>query len=76
MVTVSDTVVLCFRLPLLPVMVKGNVPLELPTVTVIVEEPDVFTDSGLKLALAPPGNPLTLKLTVPLKPPDGVTVTV
>ena len=55
-----------------------NVPVGvvLLVVTVIVEEPDVVTDVGLKLALAPDGNPLALKLTVPVKPPDGVTVAV
>lgn len=45
-------------------------------VTVIVDEPDVVTDAGLKLALAPDGSPLALNVTVPVKPPDGVTVTV
>jgi hypothetical protein len=29
---------------------------------------------GLKLPVAPVGNPLTLKLTWPVKPPVGVTV--
>jgi hypothetical protein len=51
----------------------GVVPL---VVTVIVEEPDVVTDVGLKPALAPDGNPFAVRLTVPVKPPDGVTVTV
>ncbi len=40
-----------------------------------VEEPDVM-DEGLKLAFARRGSPLTLKLTVPLKPEPGVTLTV
>ena len=31
---------------------------------------------GLNVALAPVGSPLALKLTVPVKPPDGVTVAV
>ena len=55
-----------------------NVPVgvELLVATVIVEEPDVVTDAGLKLALAPAGNPLALKVTVPVKPPDGLTVAV
>ena len=30
---------------------------------------------GLKLPLAPLGSPLTLKVTWPLKPPVGLTVT-
>ena len=45
-------------------------------VTVKVEEPEPVTDAGLKLAVEPTPNPLTLKLTVPLNPPEGVTVMV
>ena len=76
--TTSVTVVVCVRVPLVPVIVKGNVPVGvvLLVVTVIVEEPDVVTDVGLKLAPAPAGNPLALKVTVPVNPPDGVTVMV
>ena len=66
----------CCKLPLVPVIVNVNVPVLLPAFTVIVELPDVFTDVGLKLAEAPPVNPLTLNVTVPAKAPDGVTVTV
>ena len=36
--------------------------------TVNVVEPDVVLDAGLKLAVAPVGRPVTLKLTVPEKP--------
>jgi hypothetical protein len=75
-VTVSVTVVLCCKLPLVPVMVSVNVPLGLPAVTVIVVAPDPVIEVGLKLALAPPGNPVTLKVTAPLNPSSGVTVTV
>ena len=65
-------------MPLVPVIVMENVPVGvvLLVLTVIVEEPDVVTDVGLKLALAPVGNPLALRLTVPVKPPDGVAVAV
>ena len=65
-------------MPLAPVIVNGYVPdgVVLMVVTVMVEEPDVVTDAGLKLALAPDGSPLALKVTVPVKPPDGVTVAV
>ena len=31
---------------------------------------------GVKVGEAPAGNPVTLKLTVPLKPPEGVDITV
>jgi hypothetical protein len=53
---------------------------ELPTgvlvlvVTVIVDDPVPVTVVGLKVAVAPVGSPLALKVTTPLKPPDGVTV--
>ena len=65
-------------MPLVPVMVNGKLPVGvvLAVVTVMVEEPDVVTDVGLKLTVAFAGNPLTLKLTVPVNPPVGVTVTV
>ncbi len=45
-------------------------------VTVMVVEPKPVTEEGLKLALAPVGSPEALKLTDPLNPFDGVTVTV
>jgi hypothetical protein len=41
-----------------------------------VVEPDVLTDAGLNEPVAPAGSPVTLKLTVPLKPVAGVTVAV
>ncbi len=41
-----------------------------------VDEPEPVIEEGLKLALERCGNPLTLKLTVPLNPFDGITVTV
>ena len=40
--------------------------------TVSVEEPEPpLTEEGLKLAVAPLGNPLTLSATVLLNPPCG-----
>jgi hypothetical protein len=44
--------------------------------TVIVVWPDGLMDVGLKLALAPAGRPVTLKVTVPVNAASGVTVTV
>ncbi len=44
--------------------------------TVKVEDPEPETEPGPKLAAAPEGNPLTLKLTFPVNPLDGVTLTV
>lgn len=74
--TVSVTEVVCCKLPLVPVIVNVDVPLPFPAVTVIVVLPEVLTEVGLKLAVAPPDNPLTVNPTVPLNPPVGVTVTV
>jgi hypothetical protein len=48
----------------------------LAVVTLIVEEPEVFTEVGVKLKVAPLGNPLALKLTVPPNPFTALTVTV
>src|SRR5262249_2902527 len=56
-------------------MVSVKVPLGLPAVTVIVGVPDPVTEGGLKLADAPPGKPVTLKVTGPVNPSNGVTGT-
>jgi hypothetical protein len=45
-------------------------------VMVSVELPEPLTEAGLNVAIAPEGSGLTLKATVPVKPPDGVTVAV
>jgi hypothetical protein len=60
------------------VIVRANVPLAalVVVVTFIVVDPDVVTDVGLKVALAPLARPATLNVTVPVNPFDGVTVTV
>ena len=76
--TTSVTVAECTRLPLVPVMVKVYVPagVDVLVVTDMVEEPEPATEAGLKLALAPAGKPLALKLTLPVNPPAPVTVAV
>ena len=43
---------------------------------VTVEEPERITEVGLKLAPAPVGRPLALKVTVPANPFRAVTVAV
>ena len=43
-------------------------------VTVLFPEPE--TGFTLNLAVAPDGRPLTLKVTLPVKPPEGVIVAV
>ena len=48
----------------------------LKVLIVNVDEPEPVTDPGANEALAPVGRPVTEKLTVALKPPLGVTVTV
>jgi hypothetical protein len=71
------TEVECVRLPLVPLIVSVRVPsaLDAVVVTVRVEEP---LDSGFceKVQVEPEGQPLTVRVTLPLKPFAGVTVTV
>jgi hypothetical protein len=43
--------------------------------TDMVEDPEPVTELGLKLAVAPEGNPVTLKVTFPVNPLEGVTLT-
>jgi hypothetical protein len=45
-------------------------------VNVSVVDPEPVTEAGLKLPVTPDGNPDTPKLTAPLKPLSGATVTV
>jgi hypothetical protein len=42
----------------------------------MVELPEVEIDAGLKLAEAPDGKPLALRLTVPVKPLSALTLAV
>src|SRR2546422_7954765 len=74
--TTRETEAVCERLPLVPVIVPEKLPVEVVAVvlTVMVAEP--VAGLGLKLALAPAGNPLALKLTTPVKPPEGEMITV
>ena len=66
-------------MPLVPVMV--NLEVLVPAVevafTVRVVEPEPVTDVGGGLAVTlGPGNPVTVKFTVPTKLPEGETVIV
>jgi hypothetical protein len=76
--TTRATVVVWTIAPLVAVtvMVKLPVGVEPAVDTVIVEEPEVITEAGLKLAVAPAGSPLALKLTVPVNPFTALTVAV
>ena len=62
--------------PLVPVTVTLTVPvaavLEAVKVSVLLPVVEV----GLKLAVTPAGKPLALRATLPVNPPEGVTVTV
>ena len=72
-VTTSVTIAECTNVPLVPVIVRGYVPVGVVVAveTVSVEFPEPETDAGLKLAVAPAGKPLTPRLTVPVKPLRG-----
>jgi len=47
-----------------------------PAFTVSVEFPEVLTEAGLKLAVAPEGNPLMPRPTLEAKPPSAPIATV
>ena len=67
-------------LPLEALIVRVKVPVfPLPVSIVIVEETELVptvTDAGLKLALAPPDNPVTANATDPVNPLKGAMVIV
>src|SRR5271165_1151542 len=69
-ITASVTLVVCVRLPLVPVMVTVDVPTGVVplVVTVSVELPDPVTVAGTKFAVVPDGNPLALSVTTPPNP--------
>jgi len=48
---------------------------ELEVLTDSVEDPEPVTELGLKLTVAPEGNPVMLNATFPLNPLEGVTLT-
>ena len=73
--TISFAVVLCVRVPEVPVNVSVDVPLEAPfgtaksTVTLAVSDPDVsVTDEGTIVHVELGGPPLQVKPIVPVKP--------
>jgi hypothetical protein len=76
--TTREVVVECVRLPLVPVRVSVEVPAGVvpAVVTVSVEVPLPLIVAGEKLAVAPVGNPLALRVTVPVNPFSAPTVTV
>ena len=75
--TTSVVVVEWVRAPLVPVMVSVEVPVGVvpAVVTVSVEGPLPLMVAGEKLAVAPVGKPLALRVTVPANPFRAPTVT-
>jgi hypothetical protein len=76
--TVKLTLAECVRLPLVPVIVRVEVPAaaELLVVMVSVDVPEPLTEAGLRVAVTPAGAPLTPNATAPLKPLIALTVAV
>ena len=74
--TVSETVVVCVRLPLVPVMVTVKVPVAAVAVAANVTELVEVVGFVPNVAVTPLGKPEADKLTLPVNPPDGVTVMV
>src|SRR6266568_1056502 len=71
------TVAVWLVLPLVPVMVRVEVPdAELLVLMFSVELPEPLTEVGFNVAVTPAGAPLTLNPTVPLKPFSALTVAV
>ena len=77
-VTVRVILVVCVKLPLVPVMVSVEVASGVVAlvVTVNVELPDPVTVAGEKLHVAPLGSPLALSVTTPLNPFNAPIVVV
>ena len=71
-----STVISTVRGPLIPVIVRVYVPVGVLVLVVTESVDDEIAGFGLKVPLAPLGNPATLKLTWPAKPRIGVTVAV
>ena len=74
--TVRATVVVCVRLPEVPVMVTVVVPAAAVLDAVKVNVLEVVVLEGLNEAVTPAGKPLALSATDPLKLLIPVTVTV
>jgi hypothetical protein len=74
--TVRETVVVMVKRPAVPVMVTLLVPVDAVPLAVNVKVLVFAVLVGLKDAVTPLGSPETAKLTLPLKPFRGTTVTV
>jgi len=74
--TVSETEVVCVSVPLMPVMVTLDVPVVAVELAVKVTTLVEVVGFVPKLAVTPEGKPEADKVTLPVKPPEGVTVMV
>jgi hypothetical protein len=74
--TTNATVVVCVRVPLVPVIVSVEVPVGVLATVLTFNVEELPVGFGVKLAVAPVGRPLTLNVTWPPNPPEGVTVIV
>ena len=63
------------KLPFAPVIVRGYVPVGVVVAVVTARVDEPVAGFGVNVPVAPPGRPLTLRPTWPLKPPVGVIVT-
>src|ERR1035438_9801008 len=75
-VTVRVTVVVAVKLPDVPVMVTVEVPVVADAVAVSVSVLLEVVGFGLNAAVTPLGRPAALKVTLPVKPFNGLTVMV
>src|SRR2546427_2667791 len=66
--TTSLTVTVCVLPPPVPVIVRVYVPLGVPPLVFTVSTEEVVAGFGLNPVVEPDGNPLTEKLTGPVKP--------
>lgn len=75
--TVSAMVVVAVVLPEVPVMVTVTGPPKVAVLLAVsVSTLEVAEDAGLNDAVTPLGNPVAANVTLPVKPPRSVTVTV
>ena len=71
--TVSLTVVECAKVPLVPLMVTVAVPVAAVALAVKVRTLVEVVGFVPKVAVTPEGKPDADRLTLPVKPPEGVT---
>ena len=73
--TTSVTVAVWVNAPLIPVMVSVELPVGVVARVVTLSVDVAVAGFVVKVPVAPVGNPATLSVTEPVKPPDGVMVT-